>query len=414
MPFFKCLPVFTLLYDLINDRERAIEVAAEELHEERRQNEQLRQTLETRNKQMVEYDELKENEPKLQEQITQLQSRNVELQTGIAERDANVWASQPMLDFYRIEDGTADYEHVFHQVQEWVESWCGPIANSDVLQAQAVEHARGNQAAISDFAGRIQGVADVRLVTRFGEVDLELITAFIMRYLWEFLFESTLGNSAPEAVVLLDTIEESLNNHAVDPKPNPLQIASWRALSRRGLVLHPDVRERRNQAVQRLSNELARMLCFVRRNGTEEHLAETISRDIMEPAMAIHERLLSTLIDCRMQMDLHFRAGERFSGEMADLEGVQMFDAAADRRRLVIESLHPRPSVQDFRRQLHILFSLSPAFVARTRTILGLSEPILTCRERLIVAWNSEGKQDGQQSESWLYNVISTAGNGQH
>lgn len=40
---------------------------------------------------------------------------------------------------------------------------------------------------------------------------MDLITAFIFRYLWDSIFSTFLGNTVPEVVDVLDNIEDSLN-----------------------------------------------------------------------------------------------------------------------------------------------------------------------------------------------------------
>lgn len=71
----------------MRDKDIAIEKQAEELREERRQNEALRQTLMNRNVHLAEYQELKETRPILEERITVLESRASE---RVALKAANV------------------------------------------------------------------------------------------------------------------------------------------------------------------------------------------------------------------------------------------------------------------------------------------------------------------------------------
>lgn len=165
----------------------------------------------------------------------------------------------------------------------------------------------------------------------------------------------------------------------------------------------------RNRVVHEVSNELARMLGFARRDNTEEEFARSMAEDFVEPAMTIHENIISSISRYRFQMDTsHFQAGKRFGGKVADLKNVRLFDATWNSGPFSIEYLNPQPSAKDLRRRLLVVCSVCPGLMVTTISDQSTNtNETIACPERILVAWNPKETPNGQQSSSWLYNIVS-------
>lgn len=146
---------------------------------------------------------------------------------------------------------------------------------------------------------------------------------------------------------------------------------------------------------------------------TEDQFASSISKAIVEPAMTLHEQFLTQFSHYRLKMDPRFRTDERFSGEMTDLEGIDLYDIADNNRHLILDRLDPKPQVGDIREKLHVVFSLLPALVLTRIDIKGHESEQFITKERLLVAWNPDEKKVAQP-RTWIYDILSTIGNTQH
>ncbi|XXH01554.1 hypothetical protein Hte_007914 [Hypoxylon texense] len=370
-------------------------------------------------------------EKMLKETNAALQKQNATLQAEIEQKKAIIpekakdkrehllyWDG--FLEMQRVDSQKSahnSYVSVIKAVQHWVRNYCEPIGDSEELQAQSIEYARRNRKDINDFASRLGDIADISRATEFGPVDTQLITAFIIRYLQDSIFDTVLGNSVPGVVNVVNNIEDSLRNWIM---MDDLDIAVWRSVTMRGLIMHPHVQERREQAVEAISNELARLLSFARGDMTENEFAKSIS-SVVRSAMMAHQSFCPSLYDYRLETNTSiFRAGEMFCGEKDDLfDDVVLLDATRGGKAFHVQEFKPLPSTEDIRKKLHIVCSLSPALWA---TVISTDPeeriPFSISPGRVLAVWEPEkarkDQQSNQQSSSWLWKVVSTVKDTQH
>lgn len=193
---------------------------------------------------------------------------------------------------------------------------------------------------------------------------------------------------------------------------------SWRSQAFLALIAHPDVQHQRNLVVRRLSTELAHTLGFISQDGA---FMKSIHKQIVDPAMRLHEKFLTSTRRFYLYTNSRFRAGKRFDGDLSHLKSLDCVDIARNNRKFVIDKLNPQPSIEEVRKNLRMVCSTRPALMVIEAGRQGkLKDPAIVCKEVMQVAWNSGERQStlkkDQQSGSsaWLRTIVSAVENVRH
>ncbi|KAI1412016.1 hypothetical protein F5Y13DRAFT_180377 [Hypoxylon sp. FL1857] len=398
-----------LIHDLLEERENNLQIAADKLHEAQLQNKDLGQFLAGMNQEREQNDRLKEDNLRLKEDSRSMSERLAR------ENESRIFSLLPYYQELTIYDAIQGYEGLIRAVENFVDHWIGSLLGNDKLQMESIQYAQSNQMAVSKFNKYLRKWEGLYGATiKIRDIDHEILNGFILRYLLENVFSTVLCNAAADVVSTLDTLEYAMNK-STDPKPDTFCVKSWRAQAHHAMVAHPDIRKLRIEVQHDLSADLAYMLSFIGHGKNREAFENSISTNIIDPALRLHEKFLTSPNDFSLGMDPTFRPGQRFNGELAQLKGLRCVDIAKNHRNFVIDKLSPIPSEEDLRRNLQIIFSVRPALIV-TKAGHGksLKEPTIICKEQMLVAWiPQEGKEDsilqqGYGLRSWLSKILST------
>ncbi|KAI0107420.1 hypothetical protein F4776DRAFT_668223 [Hypoxylon sp. NC0597] len=413
---------FNLLREILEERDNNLQVAADKLLEAQLQNQALERILADMSQKRAQDDRLKEENLRLKgenksmgEKIGNLVEENTQLQSAARDRESHIFSLLPYREDLTTYDAIRKYEDLVREVNDFVSDWTDSLLDSDKLQAESIQYAKSNPGAIREFYNYLykwEGLYGATIQMR--DIDQEILNAFILRYLWENVFSTVLCNSAANVITVLDSLEHAMDE-STDPKPDIFCVKSWRAQAHHAMFAHPDTRKLRKEVQHKLSHNLVYMLGFVGREKNKAAFAESLSTKIIDPALRLHEKFLTSTNDFRLGMDHSFRPGQKFDGEVARLRRVRCVDVAKNYRNFIIDKLNPIPSVEDLRRNLHILCSTRPALIV-TEVGQGrsLKKPTVICKEQVLVAWI---EQDGHQElifqqkhglKSWLNRILST------
>ncbi|OTA86923.1 hypothetical protein M434DRAFT_15688 [Hypoxylon sp. CO27-5] len=415
-------PTINLLREILEERENKLQLAADKLHEAQLQNQILEQSLADMIQKGVQYNHLREDNLRLKgenksmgEKINSLVEENTQLQSAARDRESHIFSLLPYRQNLTRYDAIKKYEDLIRGINDFVSDWTDSLLDSDKLQAESIQYAKSNPMAVGEFFNYLHKWKDLYGATiQIRDIDQEILNAFILRYLWEHVFSTVLCNVADNVVNVLDGLENAMNE-STDPKPDTFCIKSWRAQAYHAMIAHPETRKVLNGVQNKLSAHLVYLLGFIGREKNKAGFEESISTNIIDPALKLHEKFLTSTNDFHLEMDHSFRPGQKFNGEVAQLRGLHCVDVAKNYRNFIIDKLDPKPSVEDLRRNLHILCSTHPALIV---TEVGpgrsLKEPVVICKEQMLVAWiEHDGHQESilQQDhglKSWLSKILST------
>ncbi|KAI2627815.1 hypothetical protein GGR54DRAFT_590530 [Hypoxylon sp. NC1633] len=217
----------------------------------------------------------------------------------------------------------------------------------------------------------------------------------------------------PVEMDLLDMVSHSMNEY-IKPKPDIFAVRSWRSQALYALVMHPFIKAFRDKTLRKLSAELADILGFIGEDETNDIFAETISNQIIDPALKLNEKMITSSRDFNFDFRIS-NPGETFSGDLNDLSNLDCIDIVANNRKFVVEKLNPKPDLAELRGHLHMVCSIYPSM---TITEYGggelMERPELVCKERMLVAWILKEKQwdsvlqTEKAGRSWLAKLLST------
>ncbi|KAI0835969.1 hypothetical protein F5Y06DRAFT_299069 [Hypoxylon sp. FL0890] len=408
--------------DLLEERGNKLKVSSDELRKAQSHNTDLEQRLASMSEIKAQNDGLKEDYRRLKEEneskdekISTLLEEKTQLRYAVEEKECRIFSLLPYRQELTTYDAVKEYERLIGDIENFVSRATDSILDSVELQAKSVQYAQSNQTAISEFANCLSKWKDLYdAAIQNPDIDHEILNAFILRFLWENVFSTVLCDTVADTVPILDELESAMKE-STDPKPDLFCVKSWRAQANLAMVTHPTTREHLREARDRLSANLALLLGFMRREEDKAAFEESILADIIDPALTLHQNILTSTNEFWLETDRSFRPGHRFEGEVAQLKGLECVDVAKNLRDFIIDKLSPIPSADDLRKHLHIICSTRPALVA-TEVGRGLSmeEPAVVCKERMLVAWipqkeNQESiVQQGSDLSFWLKRILST------
>ncbi|XXH01549.1 hypothetical protein Hte_007909 [Hypoxylon texense] len=325
----------------VRERDAAIQRQSRIIHDLHKEIAKLKEAPENVNHKL---DQLKRTHLELEREIVRLRST-------VAERESHIVNLIPSQRQFTTDEATTEYKNLDDNIDEWVELWAGRIVGSDELQAQSIKYARRNSVDINTFSGWLRKWPYLFGVILVPDMNQDVLIAFIWRWLQESIFSTILCSTIPDVAKVIDGIAVSMDEY-INPKPSLYVTRTWRSQAYLTLVEHPVIKKHRNKTVHELSKQLATMLGFMRLDADESKFIRSISENIVEPALALHEKFLTSIRDFNLHYDPNFRAGERFGGEYSHLEGVDCHDIARNRRKLDVDKLILRPSIEEFRENL--------------------------------------------------------------
>ncbi|KAL7619711.1 hypothetical protein AAE478_010253 [Parahypoxylon ruwenzoriense] len=339
-------------------------------------------------------DHIREHQKKigeLKKTIEDMREERKELRGRIMERESHIFSLQPYHRELTVHDAEKEYSNLISGVSEWVNRWTDLIINDDESLNRSFSYAEKNHKTISEFPRFLNKWTDISGAIGVRDID-----------------QQVLGN----AVDVLSGIESAMNEN-MDPKPDLFAIRSWRAQAYLAMVAHPNVKELRKNAAQLQSERLARALGFISCDNNRRGFLESISLQLVEPAISLHEKFLTSINEFRLDM-APIPAGKKYNGSESQLNNLNCIDIASNDRKLTMEKLQPKPSTADIRKNLYVICSICPALtVIEAGRGRFLKEPAIVYKERLLVAWiDKEDKREtvfgrGSTREYWLQGVIS-------
>ncbi|KAI1759126.1 hypothetical protein GGR53DRAFT_471635 [Hypoxylon sp. FL1150] len=346
-----------------------------------------------------------------------MEGKIIQLQSAIEERESHIFSLQPYQRQFGTNEAKKGYMDLADGINDWVVNWTDRILDSDKLRRRSIETSVRDPRPVTRFSRCLETGRDLFRLTQLPDMDQEVLVAFILRYLLHWIFSTTLCDITPDIVKDLDILVKSMKQH-ITPNLDAYATMSWRSQAFLALLAVPKIKQLQNQVVHQLSEDLAKFLGFICQDGEKDVFISSIHKQVVDPAMRLHEQFLTSTRDFYLEIDPRILAGEMFTGELSDLKRLDCVDIAGNNRKFDIDKLNPQPNIEEVRKNLRILCSTRPALMVVEVGQQGkLKEPAIVCREVVQVVWNSEGRRNTlkvDQQPTWLHSIASSAKGVQH
>ncbi|KAI1505158.1 hypothetical protein F5X99DRAFT_431297 [Biscogniauxia marginata] len=366
------------------------------------------------NRGIVELNELDQTNRDLRKIISDLYSKNKDLQATIETSKSHIFSLQSYRAEITLDEAGQVYKELIRGVSQWVDDWIDPILENTTQQEYLRQLAIQYPVITSHFKTFMEQHKDIKRNIGVSDIDHDILIASIIRFLLEKVFSTTLCGVLKSKVKAVRVLEKSMQDN-IKPKIDLFAIRTWRVHSFNALIAHPQYIRARQLAVTELSDELCKLLLFVSGRQTET-FTRSIKAKIVEPALRLHERFLTATSQFYLPLgDQGFRTGQKFDGELSDgelssyLRSVECVDIAKCNRKFTVEKLRPIPSSQEIRENLWMVCSVHPALMVKE---VGkrdeFQKPKTLYKEKILVAWmpGDVGEKLSRRPKSWLHNIL--------
>ncbi|KAI1082488.1 hypothetical protein F5B20DRAFT_597452 [Whalleya microplaca] len=330
----------------------------------------------------------------MREEIRSLVNENNRLRIAVNERESQIFSLQPYHKELTIDEARREYGNLVLRIIDWVEKWTDDITRNDEILQMSLDFAKKNPQAIHEFRKWMSPWEDLVQAIRLPDYEQEVIRAFILRYLGEYVFAQFLGSVVPEFGRLLDHVVMAMNEHT-NPKPDLFAIQSWQAQACIATLSHPETKSREENATFSLSMHLANLLSFIPCSRENDIFMRSISSSIVEPAMRLQEKFLMSTNLFRLEMDSRISSGQPIPSKVTGdqifsfLKNLDCVNIAENNRKFIVEKLRPKPRAEFLRENLTMICSIQPALtVTEVSQGNSLKEPRSVYDEQVLVSWN--------------------------
>ncbi|KAI1398616.1 hypothetical protein F4819DRAFT_502182 [Hypoxylon fuscum] len=325
------------------------------------------------------------------------------------ETTSHIWKLQPT---QRGGDNTSDLSKAYSRIHAGAYDFIGNYCDDEKEFDLSLEWARKNQnrESVQDFSKQLYQWRDIYDSAATPDIELEILVAFILRYLHENIFDTVLGGAAEKDAEAIRRIASSLTKEE-KLKTNEFVLRIWLYTAYHGLKIRPDIQKRRNKVVQALSAHLAHLLGFIGRDTKREDFIESIRKRLVEPAMSLHERFLDGKNEYHFDTNPYLRNRNTFSADLTHLAHMDLMDWGANGRKITVKDLNKVPT-NEVRKNLYTLFTVRPGLMARRVGFdLTSPEPYHILDEQVVVIWNRKEyrKRLEEDEDGWISKIINIA-----
>ncbi|KAI1088859.1 hypothetical protein F5B19DRAFT_469562 [Rostrohypoxylon terebratum] len=228
-----------------------------------------------------------------------------------------------------------------------------------------------------------------KAILNFGlnnDIDEEVLVAFIIRRMQAISKQGLVAAVYPELDRVLREAEQGLKN---ENRLTEIQLRSWRAETRIGLLHSLIFQQRLHQFRDQFLNQTAHLLGFLAM-GDEDHATFVgVIANFINPLLDLEEQFMTTASDLTLDLQTLFPLGQNFTGTIADLTTVQATNILDNNRELKVSGTNSASSEERLHKELYIICSLRPSlrFVDAKDTYIAPEKTLI--KEQLLVAWKA-------------------------
>ncbi|RYP49486.1 hypothetical protein DL768_004845 [Monosporascus sp. mg162] len=308
--------------------------------------------------------------------------------------------------------GGDKYRDLIARLDSWVGSWLARVIDQ-AAERQFLQRFRADPALVEPFTVAVQRDQDIKNATAWPETEMEVLTAFISRFLQEELFQKPIYRVRTQAVDFIESMAETMRKQ----NQEPLQIDRWVAESYYAMMMaNQETQDVRRRALNSMAKRLASLIPFLASRNEELEFERAVEEDLLGVAFELHEQILALPQRFRFEFESASEIGRKFrhSSVMNDIMGIasrlDITNACSNGAKLDFKKLKPQPHVGELRRGFMSICTIHPELVVSDLPAgTEASEEVHVMeQQRLLGYWNVDAKKapPPDNDASWILRLF--------
>ncbi|KAI0419788.1 hypothetical protein F5X98DRAFT_384058 [Xylaria grammica] len=363
----------------------------------------VRASLETRNTELQDkVTELLEEQRQLKARLNGIEDENRDLKVaneGYMQQILNLRPFEPDQKPYHLQ---VDFRDFSSHLDSWAFKWTARFFDSgEEYVNRWLSDMSSSKRVFLQFQESLQSIPDLYQAVGYPDTDLEIFTAWLLRFIWGRVF----GDFTMKPTGVLTAIE-ALMPQCKEPRLDMAAIQDWRGQAYHAVFTDPEYPQVRQRAIDVFSAALAETLAFIPEPSQKAAFTQSIPA-LFEPCFDIYEKCQRS--DTNYYIDVTYPTRQNVPDVVSRLFRKEVYCLSTKRHTIfTVDKLERQPTPVEVQQQLHIIFSIRPAFKMRDWKLTNGRERILQ-QERLFIAWDPDLVERGNpaqvKEETWLSRV---------
>ncbi|RYP42661.1 hypothetical protein DL767_000030 [Monosporascus sp. MG133] len=308
--------------------------------------------------------------------------------------------------------GGDKYRDLIARLDSWGGSWLAKVIVDQAAGRQFLRRSRADPTLMGPFRAAVQRDQDIKNATAWPETEMEVLTAFISRFLQEELFQKPIYGVKTQAVDFIESMAETMRKQ----NQEPLQIDRWVAESYYALMANQETQDLRRRALTSMAERLASLIPFLASPNEKREFERAVEEDLLGVAFELHEQILASSQRFRFEFESASEVGRKFrrSSVIKDIMGIasrlDITNACSNGAKLDFKKLKPQPHVGELRRGFMSICTIHPALVVSDLPAgTEASEEIhIMEQQRMLGYWNVDAKKvpPPDNDASWILRLF--------
>ncbi|KAI0412055.1 hypothetical protein F5X98DRAFT_380135 [Xylaria grammica] len=361
----------------------------------------------------VKHDQAHDEQGRLQSKVSELSDNNRKLKDTVRDRESQILQLRPYETDFKRYDAQMDFRDLVSSIDVWVEKWTGKFIDDKQFVEEWLTGLSHFTPAIARFQQFLRSNDDLYQAVGYPDSDLQILSAFILRFVWQGAFERIpRGDTSLGGVITLLKRIELTMSRCTRPALDMSSIHSWRGQAYHAIFSDSSYPEVRRACIDILTSELAEMLQFIPPSSLKVGFVQSISSQIVEPCFDLYEKCLQTHEDYYIDITKPGLLGRLDSVDKM-LQTLRSNDidcrnVAKGHAIFRMDKLKPETTTEKLKQQLHFICSIRPALKVREwQNTNGREETLI--KEITLIAWDPDrlqtGNTDKLKGETWLSRV---------
>ncbi|KAI0533998.1 hypothetical protein GGR58DRAFT_505782 [Xylaria digitata] len=356
----------------------------------------------------MEYSQLVADRERLQRVATALSHENKQLKQSVYTRESQILVLRPYKTDFARYHAQENFETLVNGIDNWVENWTDKFLKKEFVEQWLLHYPQTG----IQFYQALDSHHDLSSTIGYPDTDQDILSAFILRFVWEKALAEIPCSSSSGTRELLDRIAHNMTL-CTNPSLDMSVVHSWRAQAYHALFSDPEYSNIRRMRIDTLASELAQVLGFIPRPSKRAAFVGSISSQLIEPCISLYEQIQRSHEEFYLERVNPGTIGsqdrpEELYQRLRD-DGINCRNVAEFCAIFLTNKLQPEPTEKELERHLHILCSIRPALKAREFQKSNGREAETLVKETVLVLWGPDLLQGGDptelKSETWLSRV---------
>ncbi|RWA14849.1 hypothetical protein EKO27_g254 [Xylaria grammica] len=350
--------------------------------------------------------ELLEEQRQLKVRLGDIEGENRELKVAREGYMQQIFKLRPFEPDQKPYDLEVDFRDFSYHLDNWAFKWTARFFDSgEEYVNRWLSDMSSSKQVFPQFQQSLQSVPDLYQAVGYPDADSEIFTAWLLRFIWGRVF----GDFTMKPTGVLTAIE-ALMPQCKEPRLDMSTILDWRGQAYHAVFTDPEYPQLRQRAIDVFSAALAETLAFIPEPSQKAAFTRSIPT-LFERCFDIYEKCQRSNAD--YYIDVTYPTRQNVPDVVGRLFRKDVRCQSTRARAILtvdklVDKLERQLTPVEVEQQLHIIFSIKPAFKMRSWKLYNGREQILQ-QEILCIAWDPDLVERGNpaqlKEETWLSRV---------